>query len=662
MKLFPPLAVLAVLALTRVPIAAQAPTQKSPPLGIEIPGEKRAELTAALDQFQADLESLAGSGKVSSELAERLPDVEIFPIAVRRALEWNQFYDLKQLAAAATLLTEGRSRLEALSKGTAPWVQAKGQIVRGFRSRIDGSVQPYGVVVPENTPAKGARMDVWLHGRGDKLTELAFLTERMKAKGEFAPSETVVVHPYGRFCNGFKFAGETDVLEALADAKQQYNGDPLKVAIRGFSRGGAGCWHLAAHYTSKWAVANPGAGFVETAQYAKVFAPEKPVPPWWEQVLWRLYDVPGYAANLANRPVVAYSGEIDPQKQAADLMVAAAAEKGVTIEHLVGPGTAHKYHPETRLSVAAKVDAAAMQGSPIAPEQVHLTTYTLRYNRMDWIEVTGLERHWEPSSVTAKRGASGEIELTTQGVNSLELTPPQEWKGKGAWKILCDGKAILAPANPIRLSKTTGGWQIETAADKNLRKRHGLQGPIDDAFQETFLFVRPTGKALHPLVGTWAEAEMQRALSQWRLVFRGEIRVVDDKDVTPEMMRSSHLVLWGDPGSNRLLAKLLSQKEMPHQLPLLWNTKKIRFHSREYDSASHVPVLIYPNPLSPHRYIVLNSTFTFRQGSDTTNALQTPKLPDWAVVDLSTPPNELLPGAIEDAGFFDEHWLLSEPR
>ena len=28
-----------------------------------------------------------------------------------------------------------------------------------------------------------------------------------------------------------------------------------------------------------------------------------------------------------------------------------------------------------------------------------------------------------------------------------------------------------------------------------LRKKHGLQGPIDDAFMERFLFVRPTGTA-----------------------------------------------------------------------------------------------------------------------------------------------------------------------
>jgi hypothetical protein len=67
-------------------------------------------------------------------------------------------------------------------------------------------------------------------------------------------------------------------------------------------------------------------------------------------------------------------------------------------------------------------------------------------------------------------------------------------------------------------------------------------------------------------------------------------------------------------------------------------------------------VLIAPNPLNPSRYLVLNSSFTFREGSNTSNSLQTPKLPDWAVVNITTPPDNKAPGQIVRAGFFDETW------
>jgi hypothetical protein len=642
--------------------SAQTPTAKSPPKGIEIPASDRESLRGAASLLQSELAEVS-AGRLAPQLRDRLPDVEIFPIAILRALELDGFYDLKQVASARALLQEGTVRLEALRRGETPWTVAKGPVVRGFRSRIDGSVQPYGVIVPEEATKGARRLDVWLHGRNDKLTELAFLSERSRSKGEFTPPGTVVLHPYGRFCNGFKFAGETDVLEALADAQAQYGTSPRHVAIRGFSMGGAGCWHLAGHYTSLWAVAAPGAGFAETANYAKVFAPEKPVPPWWEQTLWRLYDVPGYAANFANRPTFAYSGEIDPQKQAADVMVAAAAAEGVTIPHFIGPKTAHKYHPETKLALAAKVDAAAEAGAPEAPEEVRLSTFTLRYNRMDWVEITGLQNHWEQSSVRAKHVGKGSLTVETKGVESLVLTPPADWVGQTGWKVVCDGQPLGAtPAGgPLRLEKHGTRWALAKGAPTGLRKQHGLQGPVDDAFQEPFVFVRPTGKALHPQADAWARSEMDRALAQWKKVFRGDVRVVTDDALTPELIATHHIVLWGDPGSNKVLARLLSPSEkQSHSLPLRWDAKELRLGTSVYPAASHAPILIYPNPLSPTRYVVLNSSFTFRQGSDTTNALQTPKLPDWAVVDLATPPGLLLPGAVPNAGFFNEAWQLPE--
>ena len=132
--------------------------------------------------------------------------------------------------------------------------------------------------------------------------------------GEFTPPDTLVLHPYGRFCNAFKFAGETDVFEALAHAQKFYPVDTNRLAVRGFSMGGAGTWHLAAHHPEVWAAAAPGAGFAETADYTGALAKE-PKPPWYEQKLWHLCDATDYALNLLHVPTIAYSGEIDKQKR-----------------------------------------------------------------------------------------------------------------------------------------------------------------------------------------------------------------------------------------------------------------------------------------------------------------------------------------------------------
>ena len=48
---------------------------------------------------------------------------------------------------------------------------------------------------------------------------------------------------------------------------------------------------------------------------------------------------------------------------------------------------------------------------------------------------------------------------------------------------------------------------------------------------------------------------------------------------------------------------------------------------------------------------MINSGFTFREYDYLNNARQNAKLPDWAVVDINTPPSSRWPGAIADAGF-----------
>jgi hypothetical protein len=94
------------------------------------------------------------------------------------------------------------------------------------------------------------------------------------------------------------------------------------------------------------------------------------------------------------------------------------------------------------------------------------------------------------------------------------------------------------------------------------------------------------------------------------------------------------------------------------RLPLAWDKTSLKMAGKSYDSAGHVPAMIYPNPLNPERYLVVNSGPTFREAHDATNSQQTPKLPEWAVIDLSEPPDNRQPGRIAAAGFFDESWRL----
>lgn len=649
--------------------------RKIPPPGIALPEADRQELAKGVNALAQEIESLRKTLAKQPALLELLPDVLIFHKAVDYALRFDEFHDLKQIPIARKLLQQGRERAQQLREGKPAWTTATGLVVRGYVSKIDGSVQPYGLVVPAsyqpNAPYQH-RLDIWCHGRGETLTELAFLQQRQTNPGEFTPPHAFVLHPYGRYCNANKFAGEIDVLEALAHVQKHYSIDEKRIVMRGFSMGGAACWQFAVHYPSLWVAAAPGAGFSETPEFLNVFQKEKVEPTWYEKKLWRLYDCPGYADNLFNCPTVAYSGEEDRQKQAADVMQQALAQRNIELIHIIGPKTGHKYHPEAKVEINRRIDALAARGRPDLPTSVRFRTYTLRYNRSYWVTIDALTEHWEPATIHATLLPNNRVAVHPENVTAFTLDIPAGLApfetlsphhppvvkveiGPPGTKITPLDAGMMKSDRSWKASfRWEGGHWVRVLHNEptGLVKRHGLQGPIDDAFMDRFVMVLPSGKPMNEPLGKFVTAESRHAITHWRQQFRGEAPVKTDQEITDADIASSHLVLWGDPKSNALLARLAGQ------LPIVWNDQGVKVGEKVYDSSVHVPIMIYPNPLNPKKYIVLNSGFTFREYDYLNNARQVPKLPDWAIVDASTPMTSRAPGKIVDAGFFDEFWKI----
>jgi predicted peptidase len=670
-----------------------------PPPGIKIAEADRTELTAAVTAFGNEIEAARTQLANEPRLLALFPDVLIYHKAVDWALRYNEFYDAKEVKAARELLKQGRARLKQLTDKNPAYLEKTGLVVRGYLSKIDGSVQPYGLVIPTSYHApklqewKKYRLDVWLHGRGDKLTELAFLDQRSRQPGEFTPADTFVLHPYGRYCNAFKFAGEVDVFEAMDHCKAHYRIDDKRQVIRGFSMGGAGCWHLAVHHPGVWAAAAPGAGFAETPEYTGAKLNEVP---WWEQKLWHLYNATDYAENLKQVPTVAYSGENDKQKQAADVMDRELKKLDKGLYHLIGPKMGHKYDAESKQKIEHFLGGASAPrqntGKPLTREPFStMKTYTLRYAMNHHITIHELEAHWQPARVSVSYGTEidgafnqllgkqtirpwSTLDIKASNIADftlrLEASEVEEvLRRRRNVKELQDRAYITVAVNQreyfpqlssrdkngdwtLRFRKINGEFELLTApppAPNTLQKKPGLQGPIDDAFMDSFLIVKPSGTSAHLKVNEWVEAEMSRAIDQWRRQFRGIPRIKLDTDVTPADIQQHHLILWGTPESNSVMKKLADK------LPVQWGEQLV-MKGKPYPGATTVPILIHPNPLNPARYVVLNSGHTFREESNRSNARQTPKLPDWAIIDITTPPNSYHPGKVMDAGFFNEAW------
>lgn len=603
--------VLLVLSLLTAAVsAAQAPPPPSqPPYALS--AEEKASLTADLTNLGKRLSLL----RAKPHDAHLLADVEVYYKAVAWMLRFpEETYTRAYADNARMLVKRGIERIAELEQGRHEWTSRKGRrVVFGYRSRVDASVQPFHLTIPASHDAsKPARLDVVLHGRGATLTEVSFLAQ---AEGPKPPPVTyedrLELHLFGRTNNAYRWAGETDVFEALEATAARFKIDRARIVLRGFSMGGAGAWHIGFHFPDRWAAIEAGAGFNETRNYAKQSDP----PPHHEK-LWHIYDAFEYSRNAFNVPTVGYGGDQDPQLQASLNVQAQLKHEGLfgapglDALFLVGPQTGHRFHPASKKESDAFIDkfvAAGARGSRIP--HIRFVTYTARYGKCDWITIEGLGRHYERAAIDAG-DASGEI--VTRNVTRLAV------RRNGA--INLDGTQF-ASGNGVFEKVGAGPWRKAPAAPAGavLRKRPGLQGPIDDAFMDSFLVVRPTTP----------HAGMERFLNEFAKWMRGDPRTAEAAALTQAQIRDHNLILFGDAQSNAVIRRIESRLPMKVAANL---------------------AMIYPNPLNPARYVVINSGHTFGEREfKGTNALLFPRLGDWAILDGAD-------GSLKETGFFDESW------
>ncbi len=564
---------------------------------------KLARLTRAVDELRARHVDEA-----------RLADIEIYQKAAVWALRFEEeFFTPAYVPNTLQALDHGLART---ADPDFSWESRKGRMVRGYRSKVDGSVQPYGLIVPNSYDgSKPVRLDVVLHGRGNELTEVSFIAAHESDKP--VAQDYITLEVYGRGNNAYRWAGETDVFEAIDSVKARYKIDEQKIVLRGFSMGGAGAWHLGLHFPDKWAAVEAGAGFTETKKYAKL----GPLVGYQEALL-RIYDAVDYAANAQMVPVVGYGGEVDPQLQASVNIQERLAAEHIEPPHmlfLIGPGTAHKWEPGS-LAVSNTFLDALLARPRKEPDHIHFVTYTTAYPKCYWISIESLEKQYQRAEVDADR-VGDEIRVTTRNISRISIT--------GGTRAVIDGQTVEL-ANFGLLMKTSEGWRRAGKAGRY--KKPGLQGPIDDAFKDAFLVVRPTGKPENKEAAQYVNDTMEQFRKEWAKYLRGEVRIKDDKAVTDEDIENYHLILFGDMQSNKLTKRIA---------PLLM---------RGWPIAPLVPVMIAPNPLNPSRYVVFNSGHTFHEEEfKGSNALLYPRLGDYAMIHPAA-------RTVVRGGIFDTEW------
>jgi len=102
--------------------------------------------------------------------------------------------------------------------------------------------------------------------------------------------------------------------------------------------------------------------------------------------------------------------------------------------------------------------------------------------------------------------------------------------------------------------KVGGKWRPGSLAPA-LRKTHGLQGPIDDAFMDAFLCVRPASAAPPSAVNDFAVGQLDGFAKEFPRWMRGDTRVKNDREVTPLDIQDYNMVVFGTPSTNPMIGR-----------------------------------------------------------------------------------------------------------
>ncbi len=547
-------------------------------------------------------------------------------------------------------------RLEELFEEGRKSTPAPGTLtMRYLRSRTDGSVQPYALWLPKRyDPAGKYPLLIQLHGIGPK--QLAGRRHLWKGMGvlEWIDVHTpvIIAHCYGRGNTFYQGMGEVDVLETVDEIRRLFPVDPERIFLMGHSMGGAGAYTVGLHHPDGFGSITP----IDPAMGSRITPQDDAEMPAWMTPQVAINSFGRLYPNARNVNVFFKNAGAGIGGSSTEYSDGIVAQGGFSTTESF-PGLPHHFAPI--LSYAVFVPQAIVQPIRRHPPEVKLYTNTLRYNRAYWVTIDRLIRHNEHSLVTAtfddgkprpqpgRRPGAGQppapapesrpasLRVSTTNVEALTLRLAGAVVPKGLELPLeVDGRQVLAERMPeiVHLKKASGSWRTVEAPAVGRGKRHGMQGPVGDAFNSKFLAV-------------YGERDRELAIAELdalrnppgRLVIHGDFPMKPAAKLTRQDIESFNLILFGTPATNAVL------KRIADALP-----KQLIEDKRDGAGA----VFIHPNPENPDRYVVV---WTARVLSLPDNGLRAGYilpvnlLPDYALVKE---------GKLVSAGHFDGDWKL----
>lgn len=523
---------------------------------------------------------------------------------------------------ADTWRARARSWLELAKRGLDPLDSARGKIVmRGYDSPISKLRQGYAIYLPKNyDPKRAYPLMIALHGgsANGNLFLGVVLGNNMNWKeydqhlwDDFEPKwapDWIVVAPDGFGQVMWRFMGEQDVLDVIADVQKHHRVDDDRVVLAGLSNGGVGAYSLGMRHAWRFSAVLAIAGAPSWVHYAQLQDDSLQA-----EALERLSAL-SLAENAINTDFRFFHGHSDPGPMRPAYVAAFSREiarLGVPFrEKWFDTGHDLLYLVTNRGKLWDELSAVVRKQRP---SEVRVVTGDYRANRQHWLSVTGIARMPQLARVRA-RAERDAITIETERADALALQlDAAPLDATDALQISVDGLRVYdgsrrALGAIVGLRREGSAWRIEAAgagakpaADPEIAgfdKRAGSAGPITDAYYDAIAHVYGTGD---PALTAKLKRAAERGARGWPLwLWRVEQRVLADTEVDEALMRTHHLVLYATPDTNGLLARISAR------LPIRVERDGVVLAGRRFGPDAGVR-FIHPNPLAPERYVIVQA-------------------------------------------------------
>jgi hypothetical protein len=573
---------------------------------------------------------------------------------------------------AASWRAKAARYIEAVRAGRDPYPEQRGLISnRGYVSPISQAIQGYTVYVPPDyDPSRRYPLLIMMHGGSSNGNlflgvvlgnNMDWLTYSQHLWDDYTPRwspDWIVVAPDGFGQVLWRWMGEQDVLDVLEDVQRHYSVDSERIVLGGLSNGGLGAYAIGMRHAWRFSMVLAIAGAPSWVQYTGGS------PASDELRLLHQVSAMHLIENSVNTDFRFYHGTRDPgpmRPRYVQELETQMRELGIPTQvrwYDHGHDLLYLVHRHGR----AYADWASVRRDP-RPEDVRVLTSDYRANRQHWVSVTRIDDY--PRMARAEAHAEdGAISVRTDRVLELALDLRDAPVGQGAeLRITIDDQpAYSGPREPLghvihfsrEDGRVDGAWRLGflPAQEGRLEKRPGISGPLTDPYRDGMIHVYGTQD---PAQTAALQATAERGARGWPLwLWQHRQQVVADSEVTPEMMRRSHLVLYGTPGSNSILERVAER------LPIRISADAVHVGSRVFRGAGVGTRFVYPNPEAPERYLIVQAAPSIEGVQNGHNLPDF--LPDWVVYEGRTTRTRqrLISGRNGQPamGFFDRYWQL----